>query len=77
MKNNRNQVGLPINPEIRIPKDDPPRLVDEICEELDCTKVYAAYDRAWRRVRYETMKKSRLLPLPLWDLQQPLCREMI
>ena len=57
MKNDRNQVVMPINLEIRIPEDDPARLVDEICEELDYTKVYAAYDRAWRKVCPETMFK--------------------
>ena len=46
MKIDRNQVVMPINLEIQIPSDDPVRLVDEICEELDYTKVYAAYGRA-------------------------------
>lgn len=40
MKNDRNQVVMPINLEIKIPEDDPARLVDEICEALDYTKVY-------------------------------------
>lgn len=57
MKNDRNQVVMPINLEIRIPEDDPARLVDEICEELDYTKVYAAYSRTWRKVCPETMFK--------------------
>ena len=55
MKNDRNQVVMPINLEIRIPEDDPARKVDEICEELDYTKVYAAYVRTWRKVCPETM----------------------
>lgn len=57
MKNNRNQVVMPINLEIRIPEDDPVRLVDEICEDLDYEKVYAAYERTWRKVCPETMLK--------------------
>ena len=57
MKNDRNQVVMPINLEIKIPEDDPARLVDEICEELDYTKVYGAYSRTWRKVCPETMFK--------------------
>ena len=52
MRNDRNQVVMPINLEIKIPEDDPARLVDEICEELDYTKVYAAYSRTWRKLSY-------------------------
>ena len=57
MKNDRNQVVMPINLEIRIPEVDPARLVDEICEELDYTKVYAEYGRIWRKVCPKTMFK--------------------
>lgn len=57
MKNDRNQVVMPMNLEIKIPADDPARLVDEICEELDYSKVYAAYGRRWRKVSPETMFK--------------------
>ena len=57
MKNNRNQVVIPINSEYQIPEDDPVRLVEEICEGLDYEKVYAAYGRTWRKVCPETMLK--------------------
>ena len=57
MKNNRNQVVIPINSEYQIPEDDPVRLVEEICEGLDYEEVYAAYGRTWRKVSPETMLK--------------------
>ena len=57
MKNDRNQVVMPINLEIQIPEEDPVQLVDEICERLDYAKVYAAYGRTWRKVCPETMFK--------------------
>lgn len=57
MKQNRNQVLLPINLEYVVPKDDPVWILDEICEKLDYRKVYAAYHRTWRKVSPETMFK--------------------
>lgn len=43
MKNMRNQVVMPINLEIQMPGDDPVKMLDKICEELDYTKVYSSY----------------------------------
>ena len=57
MKNMRNQVVMPINLEIQIPGDDPVKMLDKICEELDYTKVYSSYYRTWRKVCPETMFK--------------------
>ena len=51
----RNQVVLPINLEIRIEKDDPVFLLDEICEELDFTKLERAYLRHWRKLDPRTL----------------------
>ena len=38
-----NQVVLPLNLEYKIPEDDPVKLVDEICEELNYEKIYQQY----------------------------------
>ena len=54
---NRNQVVMPTKLEIQIPSDDPVRRTNKICDELDYTKVYAVYDRAWRKVYLKTMFK--------------------
>ena len=44
----RNQVVLPLNLEYKIPEDDPVKLVDEICEDLDYENIYKQYVRNWR-----------------------------
>ena len=51
----RNQVLLPINFEAMIPEDDAVRLLVEICDELDYTNLYKAYDRKRRSLSPETM----------------------
>lgn len=51
----RNQVLLPINFEAMIPEDDSVRLLVEICDELDYTNLYKAYDRKRRSLSPETM----------------------
>ena len=43
---NRNQVVLPLNLEICIPKDDPVFKMVEICEQLDYTELYRADRRS-------------------------------
>ena len=45
----RNQVILPLNLEISIPKEDFVFKVAEICEELDYTELFNAYMRTWRK----------------------------
>ena len=52
---NRNQVVLPLNLEICIPKDDPVFKMVEICEQLDYTELYRAYLRSWRKINPETL----------------------
>ena len=51
----RNQVLLPINFEAMIPEEDSVRLLVEICDELDYTNLYKAYDRKKRSLSPETM----------------------
>ena len=45
----RNQVFLPLNLEICIPKEDFVFKVAEICEELDYTELFQTYLRTWRK----------------------------
>lgn len=52
---NKNQVVLPFNLGISIPKGDPVFTVAEICEQLDYTKLYQAYLRSWRKIAPETL----------------------
>ena len=47
---NRRQVVLPINLEIKIPKDDFVYKVAEICDELDYTELFNTYVRTCRKV---------------------------
>ncbi len=49
MKFNFKQLVLPLNLEIKLPDDDPVRLLDSICDELDYSELYKTYDRAWRK----------------------------
>ena len=51
----RNQVLLPINFEAMIPEDDAVRLLVEICDELDYTNLYKAYDRKRRSLSQRYM----------------------
>ena len=51
----KNQVVLPINLEICIPKGDFVFTVEEICEKLDYTELWETYVRAWRKVNPITM----------------------
>ena len=51
----KNQVVLPIDFEIRIPKEDKVFKVAEICESLDYSELYATYVRVWRKVNPITM----------------------
>lgn len=46
---------LPINFEAMISEDDPARLLVGICDELDYTNLYKAYDRKIRSLSPETM----------------------
>lgn len=52
---NRNQVVLPVNLGICIPKEDSVFKLVEICEQLDYTELYRSYLRAWRKVAPETL----------------------
>ena len=51
----KNQVVLPIDLEICIPKEDFIFKAAEICESLDYSELYATYVRAWRKVNPITM----------------------
>ena len=51
----RNQVVLPLNLEICIPKDDNVFKVAEICEGLDYTELFETYVRTWRKVNPITL----------------------
>ena len=47
---NKSQLVLPINLEIKIPKNDFVFKMLEICSELDYTKLLKTYARKWRKV---------------------------
>lgn len=49
MNLNFKQLVLPLNLEVKLPDDDPVRLLDSICDELDYTELYKTYDRTWRK----------------------------
>ena len=51
----RNQVVLPLNLEICIPKDDNVFKVAEICGGLDYTELFETYVRTWRKVNPITL----------------------
>ena len=51
----KNQVVLPLNLEICIPKGDFVFKVAEICESLDYTELWETYVRAWRKVNPITL----------------------
>ncbi len=51
----RNQVVIPLNLEICIPKHDFVFKVAEICEELDYTELFGTYVKAWRKVNPITL----------------------
>ena len=51
----RNQVVLPINLQICIPKEDFVFKVAEICEILDYSELWKTYVRVWRKVNPVTM----------------------
>ena len=51
----KNQVVLPINLEICIPKGDFVFKVSEICERLNYANLWKTYARAWRKVNPITM----------------------
>ncbi len=51
----KNQVILPLDLEICIPKDDHVFLVAEICESLDYTRMHQTYLKTWRKVNPITM----------------------
>ena len=55
MMQDRNQVVLPMNLEIKIGKKDPVRKVIEICEQLDYSELWKTYLRTWRKFNPETM----------------------
>jgi len=49
MKFQENQVVLPLNLGINIPTDDPVVKLNEICDELNYSELYAQYERSWRK----------------------------
>ncbi len=51
----RNQVVLPLNIKIKLPKDDPVFKLVEICDQLDYTKLQKEYLRTWRKINPATM----------------------
>ena len=52
---NKNQVVMPLNLGICIPKEDSVHRLVEICEGLDYTELYKRYVRKWRKVTPETL----------------------
>ena len=42
------QLVLPLETEFLIPKDEPVRLLDQVLEELDYTKLYLTYSEKGR-----------------------------
>ena len=52
-----NQVVLPLNLAYKIPEDDPVRLLNEICEELNYKKLSDLYVRHWRKHSPKTLFK--------------------
>jgi transposase len=57
MKTAINQVVLPLNLGYKIPKNDPVYLVNEICEELNYSKLYNQYVKHWRKHSPKTLFK--------------------
>lgn len=57
MKLNFRQVILPLNLEIKISEDDPVRLLNDLCDQLDYSKLYKTYCRAWRKYDPVTLFK--------------------
>ncbi|MBR1736974.1 MAG: IS1182 family transposase, partial [Firmicutes bacterium] len=57
MKTSINQLILPLNLQYIIPEDDPVILFNEICEQLDYTKLYDQYLRHWRKHSPKTLFK--------------------
>ena len=49
MKFTENQVVLPLNLGIKVSDNDPVGKLNEICEQLDFSELYAQYDRSWRK----------------------------
>lgn len=43
------QVKMPLELGIKIPENDPVRLLSQICEELDYTQLCTQYQRRWRK----------------------------
>ena len=58
----KNQVVLPIDLEICIPKGDFVFKLVEICEELDYTKLFETYLRSWRKVNPITVFELLVIP---------------
>lgn len=40
---------MPFNLEIKLPDDDPVKLLNSVCDELDYSELYKTYDRTWRK----------------------------
>ena len=51
----RNQVVLPLNLGIKLPKGDPVFKLVEICDKLDFTKLQKEYLKKWRKVNPATL----------------------
>lgn len=62
----KNQVVLPIDLEICIPKEDFIFKAAEIYESLDHSELYATYVRAWRKVNPITM--FEILVFDIWSI---------
>ena len=57
MNRDFNQVVLPFNLGIKIPKDDPVRKLNDICESLDYSELNKEYGRSWRKFTPSTLFK--------------------
>lgn len=55
-----NQVKMPIDLGIKVPENDPVRLLNFICEQLDYSSLRKQYGRKWRKYHPETLFKILL-----------------
>ncbi len=50
-----NQIKMPIDLGIKVPKNDPVRLLNFICEQLGYSSLRKQYGRKWRKYHPETL----------------------
>ncbi len=60
MFSNFSQVKMPLDLGIKVPKNDPVRLLSLICEKLDYSLLHKQYGRKWRKFNPQTLFKVLL-----------------